>query len=94
MECFNEKETQAKIIRLLETPTEQHKRLKQATMRKYEQLSYFEREEITRWLKKNLKDLPILSKTKQLGLKELLAGHYETKSALLLIRYAMQRLGW
>ncbi len=71
---------------------QQQKQLNEATEKRYAALSYFEREEIAQWLKKNLSTIPILSKTKKLGLTDILAGHIESNAALLLLRYAMQIL--
>ena len=71
---------------------EQQKRLNAVTEQRYNALSYFEREEMIRWLNKNLGSIPILAKTKRVGIQEIIAGHTESNSALLLIRYALQAL--
>jgi len=93
MTTRTEIETQEKTIKPLIEQTERQDRLNQSTTTHYERLSYFEREEIAKWLKKNLNDIPMLAKTKKSGLEEILRGGYESKPALLLIRQAIQALG-
>jgi len=92
MTTRTEIETQEKTIKPLIEQTERQDRLNQSTTTHYENLSYFEREEIAKWLNKNLNDIPMLTKTKKSGLEEILQGRYESKSALLLIRQAIQAL--
>jgi hypothetical protein len=85
-------ETQEKTIKLITEQTQRQDKLNQSTTTHYERLSYFEREEIAQWLKKNLNDIPMLAKTKKSGLEEIQQGGYESKPALLLIRQALQAL--
>ncbi len=85
-------ETQEKTIKPITEQIEKQDKLNQSTIAHYERLSYFEREEITQWLKKNLNNIPMLAKTKKSGLEEILRSRYESKPALLLIRQAMQAL--
>lgn len=89
---ISEIKTQEKVAKSFSKYNQQQKLLNDATEKRYAALSYFEREEIVQWLKKNLPLIPILAKTKKVGLEEILAGHIESNSALLLIRYAMQVL--
>lgn len=70
----------------------QHQKLNQETEQRYNALTYFEREDVIRWLKNNLSTIPILAKTKNTGMQEITAGHIESNSALLLIRHALQAL--
>jgi hypothetical protein len=92
MTTQTEIETQEKTIKTITEQTERQDKLNQATLAHFERLSYFEQEEITKWLKKNLNDIPMLAKTKKSGLEEILQGRYESKPALLLIRQAIQAL--
>ena len=69
MAWINEKETQEKIIPPLGAQTKQHKQLNQVTVRKYEQLSYFEQEEIIRWLKKKRSKHPHLNQNQAVRVK-------------------------
>ena len=71
---------------------EKQRQFNKATMEHYESLNYFEREEIIKWLKKNLTTIPMLAKTKKSALAAILAGHYESNSALTLIWHAIKAL--
>ena len=67
-------------------------RLSQTTLSRYESLSYFEREEVKKWLKQNLANIPMPSKIKKPGLERLLSGEEEAPAVLVLIRYALKAL--
>lgn len=92
MQCPNEHDTEATIL----TPTvlrlQRQERINEATQLRYEALSYFEREEITKWLKYNLAKIPMLGKIKRAAMAELLAGNYAYPSTLVLIRHTLQAL--
>ena len=87
-----EQTIQAPAPRSVVEAHQQHQKLNAANEQRYHALSYFEREEIIRWLKNNLTAIPILAKTKNTGMQEIIAGHTESNSALMLIRYALQAL--
>lgn len=80
----------APVIRLDHTLRQQL--INTQTQKHYIALKPFEQEQILAWLQKNLKDLPILAKTKKTGLAEIRQGQIDSNSALLLIRYALKNL--
>lgn len=62
------------------------------TLLQYERLSYFEKEEVTAWIKKHFSEIPMPSKIKKTGLEQLLAGDFSARSTLAIIRCAMSAL--
>lgn len=56
----------------------------------YEQLSFFEREYIAKWIKKNFSQIPMPFRLKKPALEFLLLGEYEDENTLTLIRHALQ----
>ena len=89
-----------KNLTILETPAKHssspnltpQQRLNQQTLLKYEQLSYFQREEVEQWIRDNFSQIPLLSKTKKAGLERLLKGDVEFQATLFIIRYALKAL--
>ena len=88
----NEQETLETVLSPFSVYMNTQLQLNKDTIARYEALSFFEREEISVWLKLNLNTIPIPSVTKHSGLESLLMGDYLSQSALSLIRYAMKRL--
>ena len=66
--------------------------LNQQTLLQYEQLSYFQREEVEQWIKTNFSQIPMLSKTKKGGLERLLIGDVDFQATLVIIRCALKAL--
>ncbi len=66
--------------------------LDEKTIVRYEQLSFFEREEILHWIEENLSTIPLPIQIKKVALNNLLSGFCSSRSTLLLIRYAMNAL--
>jgi hypothetical protein len=93
MQCPNESDTEEMILKPAADRLHNQDHVNQKTALRYEALSYFEREEITKWLKYNLAKIPMLGKTKRAGMAELLAGNYCYPSALVLIRHTLKVLG-
>ena len=93
MQCPNEPDTQERILKPAAERRHHQDSIDQETLWRYEALSYFEREEITRWLKYNLAKIPMLGKTKRAAMAELLSGNYRYPSALVLIRHTLKALG-
>ena len=93
MQCPNESDTKETILKPAAERLHQQDSINQKTALRYEALPYFEREEITRWLKYNLAKIPMPGRTKRAGLAELLAGNYRYPSALVLIRHTLKALG-
>lgn len=87
----NEQETQKRINASANWHA-RHKQENNRTIQRYESLSYFERGEILHWLKQNITSIPILAKTKNTGLAELIRENYQSPSASLLVRQAMKAL--
>lgn len=92
MEHPNELETQENILKPSSNQAQHQKSLDQKTLLQYEQLSYFEKEEIIKWLINNLSQIPMFSKTKKAGLKQLLTNNYEFPEPLAMIRHAIKTL--
>ena len=67
-------------------------RLNKEILRQYEQLSFFEREHMIKWIKKNFNQIPMPVRFKKAALEELLSGDYEEANTLLLIKYAFEGL--
>jgi hypothetical protein len=95
MQCPSEFDTEETMAGLKPAMDRLHYQdsINQKTALRYEALSYFEREEITKWLKYNLAKIPMLGKTKRAGMEKLLAGNYRYPSTLVLIRHTMKALG-
>ena len=93
MNCPNESNTEETILKPALDRLHQQDSINQETILQYEALSYFEREEITKWLKYNLAKISMLGKTKRAGMAELLSGNYRYPSALVLIRHTLKALG-
>jgi hypothetical protein len=93
MQCPNEFDTEETILKPALDRLHHQDSINQKTALRYEALSYFEREEITKWLKYNLAKIPMLGKTKRAGMAELLSGNYLYPSTLVLIRHTLKALG-
>ncbi len=89
----NETETQKDILAPASLRLCHQDRIDQETALRYEGLSYFEREEVTRWLKYNLSKIPMLSKIKRAGMEKLLVGDYRCRSTIALIRHTLNAMG-
>ena len=92
MKTQSEIYTEDNLLKPMSQFNGQQKRLNEITEQRYNSLSYFEREEVVRWLNKNLASIPILVKTKKTGMQEITSGHIGSNSALLLIRHTLQAL--
>jgi hypothetical protein len=66
--------------------------LDKITLQRYENLSAFERDEILRWIIKNLDNISVPAQIRKTALQRLQAGEHSFRSTLLLIRYAMSGL--
>jgi hypothetical protein len=93
MQHPNESDTEETVSKLATDRLHHQDSINQKTALRYEALSYFEREEITTWLKYNLAKIPMLGKTKRAGMAELLSGNYLYPSTLVLIRHTLKALG-
>lgn len=93
MQCPNERDTEETILKPATDRLNHQNIINQETALRYEALSYFEREEITKWLKYNLAKIPMLGKTKRAGMEKLLAGDYRYPSTLVLIRHTLEAFG-
>ena len=93
MQCPNESDTEETILKPTMDRLHHQDSINQKTALRYEALSYFEREEITKWLKYNLAKIPMLGKTKRAGMEKLLTGDYRYPSTLVLIRHTLKALG-
>jgi hypothetical protein len=90
----NESDTQEEILKPVAGGLKHQDSINQEIALRYEALSYFEREEMTRWLKYNLAKIPMPGKTKRAGMAKLLAGDYRYPSTLVLIRHTLEALGF
>ena len=93
MQCPNERDTEEDILKPAMDRLHHQDSINQETALRYEALSYFEREEISTWLKYNLAKIPMLGKTKRAGMEKLLSGDYRYPSTLVLIRHTLKALG-
>lgn len=93
MQCPNEFDIEETILKPAMDRLHYQDSINQETALRYEALSFFEREEITKWLKYNLAKIPMLGKIKRAGMEKLLAGNYRYPSTLVLIRHTLKALG-
>ena len=93
MQCPNESDTEETILKPALGRLHHQDSINQETALRYEALSFFEREEITKWLKYNLAKIPMPGKTKRAGMAKLLTGDYRYPSTLVLIRHTLKALG-
>jgi len=70
-------EAQDAILKPTALKLSRQDRIDQETLLRHEALSYFEREELRRWLQYNLSKIPLLSKTKRASMEKLRLGNYQ-----------------
>jgi hypothetical protein len=94
MQCPNALDTEETILKPAMDRLNHEDSINQGTAMRYEALSYFEREEMTRWLKYNLAKIPMPGKIKRAAMTELLSGNYRYPETLILIRHTVKALGF
>ena len=90
MRRLDERDTYQDILRPLNKYCSQRNKQILDTLLQYEQSTLKEQEALCQWITQHLTDIPLFSKTKKHGLKEILAGNYRDISALAMIRYGFQ----
>ena len=92
MEQSTDLGTGANILQQSAAQISRQASLNQQTLDRYEALSYFERQEISQWLKYNLAKIPMLGKIKREAMARLLAGDYEYPATLVLLGHTINAL--
>jgi hypothetical protein len=94
MQCPNEADAEENILKPALSKSHFQHSINQKTALRYESLSYFEREKITRWLKYNLVKIPMSGEIKRTAMVELLSNNYCYPDTLVLIRHTLVAMGF
>src|SRR5687768_15411537 len=83
-------DTENRVLKPLDRYYNRQKWINEETKARYAKLNRFEKEAVVGWLKSNLHNVPMFTKSKKIALEQLIAGNYQGQTALFLVRQAFK----